>query len=468
MKIGLIKYGLWTMGTLAACSSATSAERGQEVGQNSLAVAGNEVGGADAACATPPPACVPVGPPQVFAWGDNAFAQVAPIATPTPGAMVPVPTPVNGLPANIVALAAGDSHSLALDDHGNVWAWGANGCGELGVAPYDVATDTSCFWDESPPRAASPYQPTPTMVPNLPRPVTAIAAGFMFSVALLDDGSVMTWGYNLSGSLGTGHNNYVANPTPQLVMVNGAPLMGVKSIHVGEGHVLAVTDAGVWGWGDNYHGELAVDDLGYAVDGPNGPYPVPPTLLSHIPVGSPGVTAGWLHTYFLEGGALMGFGSYYNPGGTNFGDLTSSRLPMQILGPSQLGTSKIREIGSGGYYGIALADDGQVWFWGDAEANTSGEVPGPGPTTIQGLPGDVTDVWAGYLTSFARDAAGQIWSWGWDDEGELGVATPPSNDVPVRIPTITGVTAFSATADFALALGYACTHVSSIGTATGQ
>jgi YD repeat-containing protein len=418
-----------------------------------------------------------VGSPKVFAWGDNGLGQVAPIAAPTSGAKVVVPTEVHGLPANIVALAAGNSHSLALDDQGNVWAWGANGCGELGVAPYDAATDTSCFWDESTPHGkstcvsgtcdgpggggscntdadcpgASPFQSTPGKVP-LPRPAVAIAAGFMVSVALLDDGTVMTWGYNISGTLGTGSNNYVANPTPQRVLMNGAPLSGVRSIHAGDGHIIAVTDQGVLGWGSNYSGQLAADDQGYGL---NNPYPVPPISIP-IPAGATSLTTGSLHTYYIDDGSLWGFGSYWNAGGNNFGWLTSSRTPMEILGPSQLGTSKIREVSSGGYFGIALGDDGRVWFFGDAEANVGGQIPGPGPTTIQGLPSDVTDVWAGDLTAYARDTAGQIWSFGYDDQGELGVATPPANGGPVQIPTITGVTLFSTSSDFALALGYAC------------
>ena len=38
---------------------------------------------------------------------------------------------VSGL-THVAAVAAGDGHSLALEDDGTVWGWGRNGDGELG------------------------------------------------------------------------------------------------------------------------------------------------------------------------------------------------------------------------------------------------------------------------------------------------------------------------------------------------
>jgi hypothetical protein len=43
-----------------------------------------------------------------------------------------VPTPVAGLPSDIVQVASSNSDSYALSASGTVWAWGAGGLGELG------------------------------------------------------------------------------------------------------------------------------------------------------------------------------------------------------------------------------------------------------------------------------------------------------------------------------------------------
>nr|AAB28865.2 unknown [Solanum tuberosum] len=43
------------------------------------------------------------------------------------------PTPIPGLPPDIVTVAAGHFHSLAVTSEGHVWAWGRNNEGQLGV-----------------------------------------------------------------------------------------------------------------------------------------------------------------------------------------------------------------------------------------------------------------------------------------------------------------------------------------------
>jgi len=92
------------------------------------------------------------------------------------------PVRVEGL-NNIVAIAAGVTHVLALDVGGNVWAWGFNTTGQLGDGTVKS-------------------RPTPGLVHNLDR-VIAIAAGGAHSLALRADGTVRAWGWNNKGSSAT-------------------------------------------------------------------------------------------------------------------------------------------------------------------------------------------------------------------------------------------------------------------------
>ncbi|RFA33547.1 hypothetical protein [Alkalilimnicola ehrlichii] len=67
----------------------------------------------------------------VWAWGDNSAGQLGsgtldPSAAPIAVAM----SPLAG--ASVVAIATGENHSLALDDTGRLWAWGANEQGQTG------------------------------------------------------------------------------------------------------------------------------------------------------------------------------------------------------------------------------------------------------------------------------------------------------------------------------------------------
>lgn len=85
---------------------------------------------------------------------------------------------------DVVQVAAGSGHGLALRSDGTVWAWGFNGSGELGDG-----TRTS--------------RSTPVQVTGLTG-VTQVAASGAFSLALRSDGTVWAWGDNRAGQLSHG------------------------------------------------------------------------------------------------------------------------------------------------------------------------------------------------------------------------------------------------------------------------
>lgn len=109
----------------------------------------------------------------VFVFGDqDGFSFGAP-AIPNGRYQFAMPA-VLGV-TDVVDLEAGDSHALALDSAGLVWAWGTNTQGQLGNG-----TTTS---------ASSPVQ-----VVGLPSNVVKLGAGGDTSVALTADGRLFAWG----------------------------------------------------------------------------------------------------------------------------------------------------------------------------------------------------------------------------------------------------------------------------------
>ncbi|MDQ5836669.1 MAG: S8 family serine peptidase, partial [Acidobacteriota bacterium] len=138
-----------------------------------------------------------------------------------------------GVFAGVRAIGAGDSHTLAAKGDGTVWGWGANNSGE--------ATNS-----------ADSSSSTPIQVGGL-TDVTALSGGGFHSLALRSDGTVWAWGMNSVGQLGRDRSfNTVAQPLGQ---VKG--LSGVTAVSAGEFFSLALLkDGTVWTWGDNTEGQL--------------------------------------------------------------------------------------------------------------------------------------------------------------------------------------------------------------------
>ncbi len=134
---------------------------------------------------------------KVVAWGANGSGQTV--------------VPASAL-SGMVAVSAGDAHSLALAGNGTVLAWGSNTSGQATV-----------------PAAAKAN-------------VVSVAAGAFHSVALLGNGTVVAWG---------------SNSTNQSIVPAG--LSNVVGIAAGGGHTLALRgDGTVVAWGDNTFGQATV------------------------------------------------------------------------------------------------------------------------------------------------------------------------------------------------------------------
>ncbi len=169
----------------------------------------------------------------VVTWGDNEYGET----------MVPT-----GL-GNVVLVVAGQYHSLALKSDGTVVAWGANIVGQSAVPAglNNVIALAGCFqtlalkadgtvigWGSNSFGQAT----VPTGLSN----VAAVAAGSGHSLALKADGTVVAWGWNNVGQ----------TKTP-------ADLNGVVAIAAGTYHSLALkADGTVVAWGDNSSGQSSV------------------------------------------------------------------------------------------------------------------------------------------------------------------------------------------------------------------
>jgi alpha-tubulin suppressor-like RCC1 family protein len=180
----------------------------------------------------------------------------------------------------VIAVAAGHAHSLALKSDGTVWAWGANGLGELGDG-----TNTQ--------------RSTPVQVVGLSG-VTEIAAGREFSLAIqgggASAGTVWAWGSNATGQLGEGST--LNRNVPVLVL----RLADVTAVAASDGWAMALRgDGTVWAWGTNAFGNLGPGVAGGAIA--RVPVGVPP--LERVAM----ISAGRWHALAVHSdGWLWGWG----------------------------------------------------------------------------------------------------------------------------------------------------------------
>ncbi|HEY5893088.1 MAG TPA: Ig-like domain-containing protein [Chthoniobacterales bacterium] len=257
---------------------------------------------------------------RIWAWGANGSGQLGNNTT----ADSLTPLQVNGL-SNVTAVSAGSSHSLALKSDGSVWAWGANESGQLG----NNTTTKSVV---------------PVQVNGLVN-VVAVAAGYRFSLALKSDGSVWAWGANGSGQLG----NSIPVRSVVPVQVNG--LTNVVAVAAGNSHSLALkADGSVWAWGANGSGQLGNNTTTGSVT------PVQVNGLTNVVA----VAAGSHHSVALKNdGSLRAWGANWS-GQLGNSTTANSATPIQV----EI-VAAASKIAAGGSCNMALKEDGTLVSWGD-------------------------------------------------------------------------------------------------------
>lgn len=174
---------------------------------------------------------------RVFAWGAGSEGQ---LGTGDFKETTFIPSKIKALTdIKIIQVACGHYHSLALSADSQVFSWGKNSQGQLGLGEQ------------------FPSQASPQRVRSLQGiPVAQVAAGGAHSFALSLSGTSFGWGNNSAGQLAlSGDNVPVQSPKPR--SIGALKKLGVIYISCGAEHTAVLTQDGkVFTFGDNSFGQL--------------------------------------------------------------------------------------------------------------------------------------------------------------------------------------------------------------------
>jgi alpha-tubulin suppressor-like RCC1 family protein len=245
-------------------------------------------------------------------------------------------------PRNIIQIASGEDHGVALASDNRVWTWGFNDYGQLGHGPFGGVSGSD-----------------PGIVAGVAS-VTRVAAGLHHTLAVQADGTVWAWGRNNSGSLGVlasamclDRATAVLSPcTPNPTQVPG--IGSVIDVATSTGHTLALrSDGTVWAWGENSRGALGVSA------GPARTTPVPvPGLSDVVQIAAGGDSA------FHFSVALKRDGSVWTWGDNVYGQLGGERQGFRSTPARVDSLGSITRISAGARHVFALRSDGVLWGWG--------------------------------------------------------------------------------------------------------
>jgi len=407
---------------------------------------------------------------RVYSWGRNRNGQVGfpnMVGGHHDDNIRAWPVHVAGLPNNIVEVAGGGFHSVARTSNGLVYAWGRADRGQLGNGPMQVVSGRPVV-----------SQPVPQRV-DIQNVRRITSSGGDANAAILNNGTLWTWGRNNEGQLGDGTLTNRLTPVQVLVAPN-QPLTNVISVSVGETHMAAINAQGhVMGWGENWDGQLGNRGLHTSatplqvrreLDRVNLGLPQRPDGYTYL-TGVTHIAVGNLFTLALrDDNRVMGWGRnnhgqlimqnsidhriatilydfrHHDPL-NRFPYIAANWRPINDVVAISAGL----EVGHG--FGVAIQGDGSVWGWGD---NMNGWLgTGEPRRTLGDEPKDNNPRQMLNITNATAIAAGgrhtlvvqggEVWASGHGGSGRLGDGTTAGRHTPIRLTSFpTGTAAFPA------------------------
>ena len=351
---------------------------------------------------------------------------------------------------DINKICAGNDSALMIREDGTVWTAGKNRYGELGVGDTSNRTTYTKLTLEDGTEIKAKYG-------ELNSSITTI---------LGKDGKVYTTGYNGYGQLSNGTTTNSLKLKPMLNS-DGTEVTDAILIKIGEMYELdrntgiVRKDGTVWVSGDNTYGQIGNSGntsatylskmgdgfLNYpekvitvGVDKSQKINPLLFNIQDDMNVYTDSTTKVGTLNYEIEDSNVaelttLGMITGKQQGITKIKVTDTSTKRTTSIWVKVVNDSNI-QVSLGYKFSLALKQDGTVWSWGQ---NNNGEL-GLGNTTEYSEPQQIidikekiTDVKTGYYHSIALTEKGEVYTWGYNGNGQLGNGTREDSLVPVKV-----------------------------------
>lgn len=289
----------------------------------------------------------------------------------------------------IMSVSAGHDHSVALDEDGKLYLWGGNGSGQLGNGTKDTNYKIVCLTDY---RNSKLYG----------KKIKKIKAGYMMTLVVDSEGKVYTCGDNCYYQLGQGETD-TGYDSLEMKCVNNSTDFIPENISVGPQYdVIAIdTKGNVWAWGYNYYCKNGLRT--------QAPFPMK-----------------WTGEFYVYDSEVESFDESTK---LNVQDVLTinDSIEEACIYPENIKDKRVVNTYNSSST-IALDTDGKLWTWGD---NNSYGILGDGTTSSRNVPKCINDGFSGvdiseilYADSaivIVKDMQGNLWSWGDNGQGKIGM-----------------------------------------------
>ena len=337
----------------------------------------------------------------LWCWGNGANGELGTGST----AEEHLPQQILRPTAAWASVSAGWGYSCATRKDGTLWCWGLNQNGRLGLGnqtsvtrPHQVTTPAATGW-------------------------ASVSAGEEHTCGVRADGTLWCWGTGNGGQLGLGDGG-APHDLPQ--QVTSPATAGWVSVSAGGADTCAVRgDATLWCWGFNSNGELGVGDT---VN-----HSLPQQVTSSAATGWASVSAGGIHTCAVGTDATLWCWGSNLHGQLGTGGASPQALPQQVTSPAQAGWTSV----AAGLNHTCATRTHHLLCWGENDSGQLGfgfstDVGQPGQVAVPASTG-WTLIALGARSTCATHTGHALWCWGWNNHGQLGLGSTANQNLPQQV-----------------------------------